>query len=332
MLRLASYLENTVFGLDIGYETLKLVQVDKGLKGASLVGCANITLTERILERDRFKNKSEAAALIKEACRQAKPSPITARKIVSALPETFAFSKTIQLPKMPLHDYDKAIPLAAAEYLPIPLEDTYLDYQILSVYPENDLVDILVVGAPKKLVEDYVEVANLAGFELAALETKPLAIGRALLSDKEKDGIAIIEIGTEFSRISIWDDNSIRLTTTVGTGKNQLFEALGIAYGNKKDNPAITNQNQADIALPLDNIVGETINSIKYHQNRDFKAKEIKRILLCGSGAKIGGIDRYIEREIKIPTKIAGPKLIGRNQLETEFTTSFGLSLRGEWE
>lgn len=327
-----SVLDNAVFGLDIGYETLRLVQVKKGINGISLIGCTDIPLTERILDRDRIRNKAEAATLIKEACRKAKPFPITAKRIVSALPETFAFSKTIQMPKMSAKDYAEAVPLEAAQYLPIPIEEAYFDYQTLIVHPEKELVDILVVAAPKQLVEDYVEVTRMAGFELAALETKPLAIGRALLVPKEKEGTAIIEIGTEFSRISIWDGTNIRLSTTVGTGKNQLFEALGIVYGDAKTKAIINRGNADNITIPLNNIIDETVSSIKYHSNRDFKAKEIKTILLCGSGAKIEGIDHFIEKNIKISTKIAAPVLAGKETLGTEYTTAYGLSLRNEWE
>ena len=332
MFSFRSLLDSSVFGLDIGYETLRLVQVKKGLNGASLIGCSNIPLTEKILEKDRIRNKAEVASLIKEACRKAKPFPITAKRIVSALPETFAFSKTIQMPKMSAKDYAEAVPLEAAQYLPIPIGEAYFDYQTLIAHPEKDLVDILVVAAPKQLVEDYVEVTQMAGFELAALETKPLAIGRALLSPKEKDGTAIIEIGTEFSRISIWDGVNIRLSTTVGVGKNQLFEALGVVYHGNKISPSIDNKNSEEISIPLNEIVNETLSSIKYHRNRDFKAKEIKTILLCGSGAKIGGIDHFIEKSIKITTKIMAPILAGKTKLGTEYTTAYGLSLRNDWE
>ena len=86
--------ENSVFGLDIGYETIKLVQLVRHKNSIKLVGYSEMPLTERILERDSFKNKAATANLIKEACRKAKPFPIRAKKIVSALPETFVFSKT----------------------------------------------------------------------------------------------------------------------------------------------------------------------------------------------------------------------------------------------
>ena len=311
-----------VFGLDIGYETLKLVELKKIKNDANLVGAVEIPLTERILEKDSFKNKAATANLIKEACRKAKPSPITAKKIVSALPETFVFSKTIQMPKMSAEEYAVAVPVEAGQYLPIPAEQVYLDYQILIIHPDEPLVDVLIVASPKKLIDEYVEVTKMAGCELVALETKPIAVGRGVLMSRPLNGIVIIEIGTEISRLSVWDNGNIRLTASINAGKNHIIESLG---GNS--DPSAFKQNPAS-----NSIVSETINAIGYHQNRDYKPNAIKNILISGSGAKIPGLPEFIAEKIKINTEVVGPKLSGNVILGPEYATSYGLALRNEFE
>lgn len=331
---LSVFKNDSVFGLDIGYETLKLVELKKKKGGIFLVGSIEVPLTERILEKDSFKNKAQTANLIKDACRRALPSAIKATKIASALPETFVFSKTIQMPKMTDKEYEKAVPIEAAQFLPIPIEEVYLDYQVLITHPEEALVDILIAASPRKLVDDYVEMTKMAGFELEALETKPIAVGRAIRSYIPLDGSLIVEIGTEISRISIWDNNSIRLATTVATGKNQIVENLrAIGHQEETTGSVIIKETEfPELSQTLLNISDEIINAIKYHQNRDYKPKPVKKILLCGSGAKIGGIDAYISKETKIAAEIVKPNLKGKASLGTEFITAFGLALRNEYE
>ncbi|MFA5926796.1 MAG: pilus assembly protein PilM [Patescibacteria group bacterium] len=307
--------ENSIVGLDIGFETLKLVELNKGGGKVSLRGLSNISLPERILERDHFKDKKATAQLIAKACEEAKPASIKARKIVSALPETFVFSKTIQLPKMEEGEYEKAVPMEAAQFLPIPIEHVYLDFEVLITRPDQPLADILIVASPKRLVEEYVEVAQLAGFELTALEPKALAVGRALLPHDFTEGVLIAEIGTEITRISIWDGNKLRLTTTVSAGNNQIAES--------------TKAGDFHHLLP---IIDEVVTAIRYHQNRDYQPKPISKILLCGSGACIPGIDKIFENESKIKVEIARPQLHGEDELGPEYTTAFGLALRGEYE
>ena len=284
----------SVFGLDIGFEALKLVELKKSKNNIQLVGAIEVPLTERILEKDRFKNKAATANLIKEACRKAKPNQISAQKIISALPETFVFSKTIQIPKMSEAEYMNAIPVEAAKYLPIPVEDVYLDFQLLIAHPNEPMADILIVASPKKLVDEYVEVTKMAGFELAALETKPIAVGRGVAISHALKGTVIIEIGTEISRLSIWDNQNIRLITSINIGKNHISENLNGANDttSMKANPA------------LQSIVTETINAIKYHQNRDYKPAAIDSILISGSGANIPSISEFLSNELKISTEI----------------------------
>lgn len=309
-----------VFGLDVGFETLKVVELRNGVT-PSLFGASDFPLPERILEKDGFKNKEVAARIIKEACQKGSPNKITATKIVSALPETFVFSKTIQIPKMTPEEYAEAVPTEVAEFLPIPLDDVYLDYQQLVVHPDESIVDLMVVATPKRLVNEFVEVAKLAGYELIALETKPIAVGRALIAANKNQGQMIVEVGTEISRISIWDGNKIRLSTTVGVGKNQIIPAVTTIQAN---NPL-----REEFLLPL---IEEITATNRYHQNRDYQAKPIEQILLCGSGAVVKEIATFIEEKTKIKTIIPALRLQGKNQLGPEFTTAYGLALRNELE
>lgn len=268
------------------------------------------------MEKDRFKNKAATAQMIAKACAQAKPNRIGAKMIVSTLPETFVFTKTIQVPKNDKGNYNEVIAQEAAQYLPLPLNSLYLDYQPLIVHPNQSTIDLLVVATPKNLVDDYVEVARLAGLELLALETKPLAVGRALIPSNNTGGTMIVEIGTEVTRLSIWDGNKIRLSTTVGIGKNQLTKV---------------GQKEVDTSMILP-IVEEIIGTIKYHQNRELGAKTIEKILLCGSGATFSGIDKLLAEQTKLKTAIATPLLASKEQLGTEFVTAYGLALRQENE
>ncbi len=323
---------NPILGLDIGYQTLKLVQIKQTKHGSSLIGAIEIPLEQKILDKDKFRNKADTANLIKEAIKEAKPNSITARRIVSALPETFVFSKTVQMPKMTQQEYLAAIPNEIAGFLPIPINDVYFDYQVLVAHPDEPLNDILVVATPKRLVDDYVEMAQLAGLELVALETKPLAVGRAIIGDDDKSGSLVIHIGTEYSRIAIWDDGNLKLTTTVNTGQNQLLESLGYTGKLDKKEIKLSEASEKDIAIPLNNIIEEAINAIKYHLNRGYKPKPISKIMLCGSGILISGLDNLVEKEIKIKTEIEKIKLTGKESLQPQYIAAYGLALRKEEE
>lgn len=321
---------SSVFGLDIGYETLNLCEISRHGGSVSIVGLCEYPLTERILEKDRIRDKAGAANMIKEARRKAKPHPIKAARIVSTLPETFVFSKTIQLPKMTDKELAVAIPNEAAQYLPIPINDVYVDYQILMDHPDEPKTDILVAAAPKKLVDDYVEMAKMAGLELAALETKPIAIGRAVIPDKSTEAFCIVNVGSEVSRISIWDKGEIRLATTAPLGKNNILETISSANpGIKKiSDISINETNKSQLDGLFAELFDEIFEAIKYHQNRDYKPGPIKEIKLCGSAMQMTGVEKYISGAVKIKSVLAKPKYKVNIDIGPQFITSIGLALR----
>lgn len=320
---------NKVFGLDIGFEVIKLCELNRHGNRVHVVGLSEIPITERILEKDRIKNKAATANLIKEARRKAKPHPISASKIVTALPETFVFSKTIRLPKMSQTELQTAAPNEAAQYLPIPISEVYVDYQILLAHPDEPLMDVLIAAAPKRLVDDYVEMAKMANLELAALETKPIAVGRALIPEKSNEGIAILHMGTELSRISIWDKGKIRLVTTTAVGKNQILEFFQASNPSFTDASKIDLSNTEDLDVgPLSQILEAVNEAIRYHQNRGYKPSKIAKIEICGSAALVKNIDRYVESQIKIPSRIAQPHFRLNQKLSPDDMTAFGLALR----
>lgn len=317
------------FGLDIGFETLKLCQVSHvSSRGVEIWGTIEFPITEPILDRDRIKNKEAVANTIKEACRKAQPHAINASNIVSALPETFVFSKTLQVPKMAIGELANAVPNEAAQYLPIPITEVYIDFQILMTHPDEPLIDVLVAAAPKKLVDDYVEMSKMANLELVALETKPIATGRAIIKDRTKS-IAIVHIGTELTRIAIWDKANIRLVTTAPTGKNQILQNVSAA------SPEVQNLKDIDpkkdehlFSLAFDTIIEEVLGAIRYHQNRSYKPTPVTEIQICGSAASVAGIDEYFSKMVKIKSFVAQPKVSNSKFLEPQFIPALGLALR----
>ncbi len=329
--QLISFLGNNdrIFGLDIGFETLKLCEVSKATsKGVEIWGMCEYPITEPILDRDRIKDKSATANLIKEACRKATPHSIKAKKIVTALPETFVFSKTIQVPKMNQHEMNTAVPNEAAQYLPIPINEVYIDYQILSTHPDEALMDVLVAASPKKLVDDYVEMAKMAGMELVALETKPIATGRAVIKDKNFS-VAVVHIGTELTRIAIWDKGNIRLVTTASIGKNQIIEKISaIRPGFKNISEINISEDKTPLGMVFDEIIDEVFDAIRYYQNRSYKPSPIKLIEICGSAAKIKGVEDHFSEITKIKTQVSSPLFTNRKSIDPQFIPALGLALR----
>lgn len=298
-------IKQPTFGLDIGLKTMKLVEVRGSGAGASLLGAVEVKVPEHSITKEGVKDKNKLAKILQEAVAVAKPHRINTKLVASALPESLVFTKSLELPKMKPEELAKNIPFQATEFFPIPPEETYMDWHVVGELP-NGTMEVLVVAAPKVLVDSLKETIETAGFELMGLETKPIAVARALVGPKTDGPLLIVDIGAAGSALTCFDSGTIKLTSTVTIGGDQIVE--NVEEGVKV-------------------LAAEASHLIKYYQNRLGQAQIFKKIILSGGGANIKQIPETIEKILKIQTEVAAPQ-IKVNNYDPKYATAIGLSLK----
>lgn len=299
-------LNKPIFGLDIGYQTLKVMQLRGDGPSAKLLGVAEISITPKTLAKDGIKDKQKAAEAIVAATKAAKPHPISARIISAALPESLVFTKSIDLPQMTIAEINKNIPYQAGEFFPIPPNEMYMDWQIVGQLPGKNSIDVLVVAAPKIIVDSFAEVVKMANLELSSLETKPVSDTRALIKPRDFNPYLIIDIGAKTSSIICFDQGTIKLTSTVSCGGDDLV---------------------ASFTPNVDNLCSEIIHLIKYYQNRVGQATIFRKIILCGGGSNTPNIAASLEKSVRIKTELSWP-IIKTKTYNPKFATVIGLAMK----
>ena len=299
-------LKKAIFGLDIGYETLKVVQLKGDNPGARVLSVSEIKIEPKSLGKDGIKDKKKIADAILEAMRSAKPHPVTAKIISSALPESQVFTKSIDLPQMTEQEINKNIPYQASEFFPVPPNEMYMDWQIVGQLPGKNLIDVLVVAAPKIIVDSLAETINMAGLELSSMETKPVSVTRALIKPSDPGPYLILDIGAKTSGITCFDQGTIKLTSTVSCGGDDLAK---------------------DFKPNIENLASEIVHLVKYYQNRIGQATIFRKIILAGGGANVPNTVSALETSTKIKTEIGWP-VIKTQTYHSKFATAIGLAMK----
>lgn len=295
-----------ILGLDIGYQTLKVMQLRGDGTGAPLSGVAEVAIPAKSLNKEGIKEKKKVAAAIIQACKNARPKPISARIVSSALPESLVFTKSIDLPSMNVAEINKNIPSRASEFFPIPPDETYMDWQIVGSLPGKNTIDVLVVAAPKMVVDSLAETITMAGLELSSLETKPVADARALIPPKDVGPYLILDIGAKTSSITCYDAGTIKLTSTISVGGDDLT---------------------TDFEPNVKKIAAEISHFIKYYQNRIGQATIFRKIILAGGGANVQNITQNLEEASRIKSQIAWPQ-IKTKTYNPKYATVIGLAMK----
>ena len=336
----------TLVGIDIGYDSVKVIALKKN--HGAILKSANIVMIpyDKSLEQKQA-NLTKISQTIQTALKTAKPK-ISEKTAVSGLPESKVFTKVIQVPKMTDEELETALPYEAARHIPLPQNEIYLDWKNLGE-GAKDTLDILIVAAPKFLVENYLSLFKQIGIELIALETKPIAASRAIIKKDEKQTILILDIGAEATGISIFDSESIKFTYTIPHGGNTLTKNIASTLkiseeqaekfkrevGFKKDSHPEIIKAMEPI---MNDIIEEINNAIKYYESRTTPRREIAEIRICGGGALTPKIADYVHQNVGKKTIIANPFINlnpGGPSLPQEqilrLTTAVGLALREKY-
>lgn len=305
--------QNIFLGIDIGTTSIKLVELQKTREKIELTNYGILEKyghLERIndaIQTNSFKLLEESTALLlKQLIEKSKTKN---RKTYMTLPSFSGFISIMELPEMSDKELARAVNFQAGQYIPMPLQETTLDWQIIE--RTNGKIIVLLMAVPTDIIKRYVQSAELAKINLKGLELETVAIAR-LLGKKEKGTVALVDIGGRSTSINIMDKGALRTSHNVdtaggdftqvissGLGINPLrAEELKRAYGlnlQARGEVKITN-----LLMPLlDVIKRETEKAINNYFLRTKKKAE--KVILTGGGANLQGLEDYYSKELALP-------------------------------
>lgn len=310
-----------MFGLDIGHASLKAMQIEPARPGvkSTVLGYGISDFPATAIQNGVIIKPEVVAGAVHELFEKNLVGSISSRRVACSLPTSHTFSRPMKLPPMNEHDIHEAIQLEAEQYIPIPIQSLYLDYEIISQNSQG--VEILLVAAAKKIVDSYLSVLQSLQLEPVAFEPSISAVSRLLrmAGGADTEPSILIDIGSISTDISIFD-RTLLVASTVNTGGDTMSElisknlrisfdqatelkaTLGIAFSEKQ-------QRIVDAVKPqLETLVHEVQKSIRYHSERASESgRKISKVITVGGGAEMPGLNQYLSRELRLPTQNLDP-------------------------
>lgn len=310
-------------GIDLGAGGIKAVNLAPGKKGIRLV---TYGFTERPMEEisnDWLSDIDGTASLIRKICDRAH---ITGGRASTALPISSVFSSTINLPVAVSKgkELEAAVQWEAKKLIPLPLEEVILDWKILpSVHllikgkdeksPEKKekMVEVLLTGAPKALVQKYIAVFKKAGFTLGALETESFAFIRALVGN-DLSPVVIVDIGARKSNVMFVDRGVPFLSRSIEIGGKNFTDRIAVALKMPADRAEEVKRNISELsALPslpdlIKEVIAPLLNEIKYsfdvYRTRNGGARPLEKIILTGGSSALPKLAEYFTEFFNLRT------------------------------
>ena len=339
-------LNSSSFGLDISDRSIKVIQFKQKNKKLSLFSYGTEEISSNsIIEDGEIKDFQKLAEVIKRAKNKAKPNPIETNHVICSLPESKCFFREVSLPKMTLKEVNEAIKWEVEQQVPLSREEIYLDWYILDKKdPLKKINKIFLTAAPRQLVDSYVKVLKQASLQPIAMEVESAATVRALIGkNKYNSVVLIIDLGETRTSFIIFKSPIIRFTRSISFSgsslTNEISKGLKIEYQEaeklKKEWGLDKEKGNGSLIKCLEPLlrdlsknIRESLNYYSGHFNGNFSKNEVKKIILCGGGANLKGLDSWLASEIKkeVEKIDSWDNIAPKNPC---YTTAIGLALRG---
>lgn len=345
------YTDHDVFGFDIGRSSIKIVQINPS-RGKDQLGTikayGNTTFDPKAIEKGVIVHPEIVVKAAHDLITNNLIGKLTTRHVALSLPNSYSFSRIIAI-KGGMDDEATAAAVRAeiAQSIPLPITDLYYDYQETRTLKGSD-VEVQLVACPCKIVDSYIEVAKALGLTPAVIEPNINSVTRTVMRSENHSGVSlVIDLGSDFSDLSVYDGNVVRATGTVDCGGEKITTNIATklkisrqqAHSIKTRYGLDVSKKQAQIieaATPeLNKLLTEIRKVVRYYSERAAEDNQISQIILLGGGANLPGLSSYITDKMRIPTRLNAPwnklsfgKLQPTHELETSlYTTAAGLSM-----
>lgn len=306
-------------GLDIGFSSIKVVSLARDKDQAKLLSLGAISSPVPGMISTSDADLEKVSASIKRLLDAAK---ISSRDVIAALPESKVFTRVIDdLPHLTDQELASAIRYASEEFIPMPLSEVNLNWQVLFRSSEKGKARtiVLLIASPKNVVSKYIKVLQLTGLKPKALETELIAITRSLVGNNPfSPSTLIIQLGSQTTDFACVSKGLIWLTRSITTGGMALTRALAQQFNfelsqaeeYKKVYGVLEDQLEGkvfDVLKPIVNIIaGEGKRVIQAFQ-AEYPQSSIKRVVISGGGAKMPGLVAYLASSLGLEVQEADP-------------------------
>jgi len=310
-----------LLGVDVSASSVKLVELVPGGKTSMRLERYAIEPIERGAIVDGNVEKPEAVAdALTRAIRRA---GTRTRLAAMALPSSAVIAKRISLPGGLLEeDYEVQVETEASQYIPFPIDEVNLDFQILGAAPHSpEDVEVLLAASRKEKVDDRIAIAEMAGLRPVVIDVEPYAARAAidhvtgfLPNNGENMILAVFDIGQSTTSLTVVMNGQAIFEREQSFGGSRLTQDIVRHYGLtpeeaelKKKSGDLPDNYSAELLAPfIEQGTTEVARSLQFFFTSTPHTR-VDRVFLAGGCAVTAGFAEAVAERTQVPTEIMSP-------------------------
>jgi type IV pilus assembly protein PilM len=245
-----------------------------------------------------------------------------AKSAAAAVAGSAVITKLIPMPgDLDEEEMESQIELEAVNYIPYPIEEVNLDFEVLGPLPGNtEMVQVLLAASRTENVGTRVSALELGGLTAKVMDVEAFAIENAfaLLADTlnaPRDGLmALVDVGATMTTLNILrNGRSLYSREQVFGGKqltDEVMRRYGLSYeeaGLAKRQGGLPESYEIEVLEPFKEALVQQISRLLQFFYAGSEFNRVDQIVLAGGCASIPGIADMVEEQLGVPTVVANP-------------------------
>lgn len=308
-----------VLGLDISSTTVKLLELSHVGDKYRVESYAVSSLPLDAVIEKNVNDVDGVSNAIRSVIAQSRTKIKT---VAAAVAGSSVITKMIDMPSgLGEDDMETQLTLEADQYIPYPLEEVAIDFEIQGASPEREnQVEVLLAACRRETIDARVEAVEGAELTPRIMDVEAYAMERAfsLIQDQlemeSENTVAVVDIGATMTTLSVLTNGQTIYTREQLFGGKQLTDEIMRRYGLPLEEAGLAKKQgglpddyEPEVLEPFkDAVVQQVARSLQFFFSSS-QYNDVDYIILAGGVASMEGLEELVREKLGTPTTVANP-------------------------
>ena len=305
--------------MDISSTSVKVLELSRQGDRYQVEAYATEPLPLNAVVEQSISNDEAVGEAIRKAIARSRTS---AKAAAIAVAGSAVITKTVHMSATLKDDeMDFQIRAEADQYIPYPLEEVALDWEIQG--PSEglaDMVDVLLAACRSETVDRRKDAVEYAGISVERVDVEAFCTERAFallgaqVVGEDVETVAVLDIGATMTTLSVLHEGKSIYTREQLFGGKQLTEDIKRRYGlsdeeaqRAKIEGGVPDDYESEVLDPFrQSVVQQVSRSLQFFYSSS-QFNDVDCIVLAGGTSAIAGLADRVQETLGIPTVVANP-------------------------
>jgi type IV pilus assembly protein PilM len=308
-----------VLGLDISSTTIKLLELSHTGERYRVESYAVSSLPADAVIEKNINDIDGVSGAIRNVVNQ---SNTKLKTVAAAVAGSSVITKIIDMPAgLSEEDLETQLTLEADQYIPYPLEEVSIDFEVQGFSSETEgEVEVLLAACRRETIDARVQAIEDAELQPKIMDVEAYAMERAFsllqpqLEIEDDHTVAVVDIGATMTTLSVLTNGQTIYTREQLFGGKQLTDEIMRRYGLPVEEAGLAKKQgglpddyEPEVLEPFkDAVVQQVARSLQFFFSSS-QYNDVDFIVMAGGVSSMEGLPELVQDKLGTPTTVANP-------------------------